>query len=116
MFQHALSREIITSILSFIGFGKSFSALQHLAHAITLTEIRHRIMHAQHHESTVFLWIIKLPTIYTIENHSKLFSVNLREGRKLNCFLLTSLFLTARRKQDIEKKRREMLTILNFQA
>ena len=60
-------------------------------------------MHPWLHESTVSLWIIKLPTVYTIGNHSKLFSVNLREERKLNCFLLTSFFLTARRKQDLKK-------------
>lgn len=37
-------------------------------------------MYPQTHESTVFLWIITLPTVYAIGNHAKLFTVNLKEG------------------------------------
>lgn len=80
MLKHGLSREITTNILSSNGFWQGFPpySIRHMP--LFLLKLNHRIMYPQPHESTVYFWIIKLPMVYTIGNHSKLFTVNLREG------------------------------------
>lgn len=65
-----------------LAFGKVFFALQYRARGIIFNEIKYRKMYPEPHELTVSHWSIKLPTVYTIENHSKLFIANLREKNK----------------------------------
>lgn len=64
-----------------------FSALQYQARGIIFNEIKYRKMYPEPHELTVCHWSIKLPTVYTIEPHSKLFIANLREKNKWNPFI-----------------------------